>query len=90
MASRFQSPFYDAGNGISTSDGAKLFFYATGTSTPKDTYSDSAATTPNANPVVADSEGVFSDIWISGIYKVVLKDKNDVQIWEADPVNELA
>ncbi|PHS60953.1 MAG: hypothetical protein COB12_12555 [Flavobacterium sp.] len=85
---RLVLPFADVGSGIKPSSGAKLFFFETGTSTPKDTFSDSAATTPNANPVISDSTGVFADIFIVGTQKVVLKDKNDVQIWEADPVNE--
>lgn len=69
--------------------GGKLYFYTTGTSTPKDTYTTEALSVANANPVVADSTGTWSDIWLgSGDYKVVLKDQNDVQIWSADPVNE--
>ena len=88
MASRFVLPFADVGNGISPSDGAKFSFFDAGTSNPRDTFSDEPATTPNANPVISDGEGVFSDIWIAGSYKVVLTDKNGVQIWEADPVNE--
>lgn len=88
MASRFILPYADIGEGIKPASGAKLYFYDTGTSTPKDTYSDSAATTPNTNPVVANSSGVFGDIWLTGSYKVVLKDKNEVQIWEADPVGD--
>lgn len=90
MASRFVLPFSDVGQGILPSDGAKLFFFATGTSTPKDTFSDAAGTVPNANPVIADASGVFGDIFISGSYKAQLKDKNDVLIWEADPVDEFA
>ena len=86
MGSRFISPFVDVGSGIKPSSGAKLYFYETGTSTPKNTYSDQGDTTANANPVIADANGVFSDIFISGQYKVVLKDKNGTQIWEADPV----
>lgn len=86
MASRFVLPFADVGNGISPSDGAKLFFFETGTSTAKDTFSDASGTTPNANPVIADSKGVFPDIFISGSYKVQLKDKNDVQTWESDHI----
>lgn len=86
MASRFVLPFADVGKGITPSDGSKLFFFETGTSTPKDTYSDAAATTPNANPVIADANGVFPDIFIEGSYKAQLKDKNDAQHWEADPV----
>ena len=87
MGSRFISPFVDVGSGIKPSSGAKLYFYETGTSTPKNTYSDQGDTTANANPVIADANGVFSDIFISGQFKVILKDKNGTQIWEADPVS---
>jgi hypothetical protein len=86
MASRFILPFADVGSGIKPSSGARLFFYETGTSTPKDTFTDQAATTPNANPVIADSNGVFSNIFIDGNYKVILQNFNSTQIWEADPV----
>lgn len=87
MTSRFILPFADVGNGITPFDGAKLFFFESETSTPKNTYSDPERTVPNANPVVSDAEGVFGDIFLEPEnYKVVLKDKNNVQIWEADPV----
>jgi len=90
MSSRFILPFADVGSGIKPSDGAQLFFFDTGTSTPRNTFSDQGSPpTPNANPVIANSKGVFGDIFIEGAYKVVLKDKNDVQIWEADPVVSL-
>lgn len=89
MSSRFILPFADVGSGIKPSSGAQLFFFATGGSTPKDTFSDQLSTpTPNANPVIANAVGVFSDIFITGTYKVVLKDKDGVQKWEADPVIE--
>tara|TARA_R110000782_G_C14819187_1_gene413765 strand:- start:24326 stop:25906 length:1581 start_codon:yes stop_codon:yes gene_type:complete len=84
--SRFVIPFADVGSGIVPSSGAKLFFYKTNTSTPLNTFSDEGGITPNTNPVISDGNGVFPDIFLSGIYKVVLKDKNDVQKWEADPV----
>lgn len=86
MASRFVLPLADVGNGISPSDGAQLFFFATGTSIDKDTFTSKPATTKNANPVIADGDGVFPQIWIEGSYKVVLKDKNNVQAWEEDPI----
>jgi hypothetical protein len=89
MASRFILPFADVGSGIKPSSGARLFFYETGTSTPKNTFTDQAATTPNANPVIADANGVFSNIFINGTYKVVLQNTNSTQIWEADPVVSL-
>jgi len=84
MASRFILPLADVGNGISPSDGAKLTFFITGTSTLKDTYSDEAATTPNTNPVVSDGDGLFPEIWIEGSYKVRLTDKNSVfgRVWK--------
>lgn len=57
-----------------TISGARLFFYRVGTSTKKDTYSDSAKTVANANPVVADSGGRFGDIFMltDEQYKVIL------------------
>lgn len=89
MAARFVLPreqVFDA-NGHPLS-GAKLYFYETGTTTPEDTFSDSGLTTPNANPVVADSAGRFSEIYLTAAqtYKVVLKDSADTTIWTADPV----
>lgn len=69
--------------------GGQLFFYLSGTSTPSPTYSDSALTTPNTNPVILDSAGsdgnVFLDPTIAA-YKVVLEDANGNLIWTADPV----
>lgn len=89
MASRFVLPFADVGSGITPEDGAKLFFFAAGTNDPKDTFSGEALITANSNPVIADANGVFDDIWMpdAARYKVQLKDKNDVQQGKvADPV----
>ncbi|MCK5605893.1 hypothetical protein KAR91_28610 [Candidatus Pacearchaeota archaeon] len=58
--------------------GAKMFFYESGTVDLKDTYSDEALTTPNTNPVIADSQGQFGDIFLSGAYNVKLTDADDV------------
>ena len=65
MANRFNLPGSQEldGNGDPYS-GSKLYFYETGTSTPLDTYSDSALSSANANPVVADANGRFSDIFL--------------------------
>lgn len=66
--------------------GALLNFYVTGTSTRKNTFSDAALTTPNANPVVADSAGRFGDIFLSsGDYKVVLTTAGGDPVWTGDP-----
>ena len=70
--------------------GAKLYFYQTGTSTPQDTYSDSGLTTPNANPVVADANGLFGTIYLdpSLQYKATLKTSADVLLYTVDPAND--
>ncbi len=89
MASRFVLPFADVGNGISPSDGAQLFFFVSGTETDQDTFTDEALSIKNSNPVITDGDGMFPAIWMAENlrYKVRLKDKNDVQIREDDPVN---
>jgi len=89
MANRFFDPVPQALNGVGTSlADAKLFFFKAGTSTPEDTFSDNALTSANANPVVADGDGRFSDIFLKAAnYKVQLKTTAGVQIWERDPVN---
>jgi parallel beta-helix repeat protein len=84
--SRFVLPYADVGAGIRPSSGAKLFFYATGTSTPKSTFTDATGGTANTNPVIANANGVFPAIFFNGSFNVALKDSNDVQIWTADPV----
>lgn len=67
--------------------GAFLYFYAAGTSTPYNTYSDATLTTPNSNPVQANSAGVFPAIFLALVnYKVVLTDSLGNEIWTADPV----
>ncbi len=84
MTSRFILPFADVGSGITPADGALLYFCVFGSSgvtTLQDTWADQAKNVLNSNPVVADENGLFPDIWIDGVYKVVLQDKNNVQQW---------
>lgn len=68
--------------------GAQLFFYATGTTTFQNTYSDSALTVPNPNPVPADANGQFGNVFLLGTpaYHVVLEDSSGATIWDMDPV----
>jgi hypothetical protein len=94
MASRFILPKADVGNGIAPSDGAQLFFTENVTDIPKDTFptlADALAdTNPNTNPVVSDADGQFANIFITGVYRVRLKDKNGSQVGfgVADNVSE--
>ena len=77
--------FFDSsGNPLS---GGKVYTYDAGTSTPRNTYTDQGAGTPNANPVILDSRGEAS-IWFSGSYKVVLKTSADVTIYTVDNIQE--
>jgi len=68
--------------------GAKLYFYQAGTTTPTDTYTTSARSVAHANPVVADSEGVFDAIYLGTTYnyKAVLKTSGDVTVWTQDNI----
>lgn len=56
-------------------NGGRLFFYAAGTSTKQNTYTDSTGVTQNTNPVVLNSAGEPStEIWLTvgSTYKVGL------------------
>ena len=71
-------------------DGGLLYTYEAGTSTPRTTYKDVAGVEPNTNPVVLDSAGRAQVRIVSGSYKFVLKDANDVTIWTEDNVQSIA
>jgi hypothetical protein len=72
------------GQNVKPSDGAKLYFYEAGTTTLKTVYTDAGETVASSNPVIADASGRFAPVFVSGAYKAVLKDKNDVTIWTED------
>ncbi|UOF80473.1 tail spike protein [Caudoviricetes sp.] len=69
---------------------AKLHTYRAGTTTNLATYTTAALGTPHANPVVADSNGIFPAIYVdpnSGYdLKVVLKDQADVTLYTEDNI----
>lgn len=67
--------------------GGKLYTYASGTTVPLATYTDSSGNFANANPVILDSRGEAS-VWFGpSRYTLVLKDSLDNLIWTADGVN---
>lgn len=74
--------------------GAKLFFYAAGSSTKQTTYTDEAGLVPQTNPIILDSRGEPSQpIWLTeGLsYKVVFTSSTDTDppvspIWDIDNV----
>jgi len=79
--------FDDAGDPLGS---GKLYFYETGTTTLKDTYSDINQTIANTNPVILSAAGRQPNIFFSGTAKAILTDKNDVQILVRDPVGATA
>lgn len=70
--------------------GAKAYFYLTGTTTVTNTYSDSALSVANSNPVVADSAGVFVPIYLDPnvTYRLALEQSDGTLIYTIDPVND--
>jgi hypothetical protein len=77
--------FTDAGAVL---DGGKLYFYAAGTSTPLDTYSDVGLTTPNTNPIILNSAGRSANaiFFTASSYKLICKDSADVTLWTRDDI----
>lgn len=65
--------------------GGKVYTYEAGTTTPKATYTDADAGTPNSNPVILDSQG-YASIWGVGTYKVVIKNSADATLQTIDDV----
>lgn len=70
-------------------NGGKLQFYVTGTTTPADVYTSDTLGTAHANPVVADSAGLFAPIYLDSdvTYRVKLLTSADVELEDIDPVN---
>ena len=69
--------------------GGKVYTYSTGTTTPKATYTTSAGTVANTNPVILDSAGRAS-IWLNGFYTIAVYDANDVLQYTQDNVSAMA
>lgn len=67
--------------------GGNLYFTDTGTSSPRPTYADPDLSAENTNPVILDASGrANADIWMDGVYRVVLKDASGATIWTRDDV----
>jgi hypothetical protein len=82
--------FFDA-NGVPLS-GGKLYTYVAGTTTPQATYTSSSGLTPNANPIILNSEGRVSgtnEVWLDSAvsYKLILQTSASVQLWSADDLS---
>ena len=78
--------FDDNGNPLS---GGKVYTYAGGTTTPLATYTTSAGTVANANPIILDAAGRTPDeIWLNvgTLYKFIVKTSVDVLVGTYDGI----
>lgn len=86
---RFINPFiqYSDGNGVPLK-GGKLYSYVSGTDTLLNTYSDSALTVPNTNPITLNGSGYVPGAIFLGVgtYKFRLFDADGNEYPTADPV----
>ena len=83
LGGKFNGALDDSGKAL---DGGKLYFYEPGTTTLKDTYTTSALTIENANPVILNSAGRAA-IWLNGNYKVKVDNSADTTIYTEDEIN---
>lgn len=70
--------------------GARLTFYASGTTTPVPVYADAALTTALTSPVIADSAGRFVPIYLDPTirYRVIVADASGSPIRDVDPIGD--
>lgn len=86
MAYRFVLPRADVGDGIVSFGGAKLFFFDFGTTDAKATFKDFALTVENTDPVIADPDGLFPNIFLDIQATVTLKSSTDVVIYGPEDI----
>jgi len=77
--------FDDAGNPLVN---GRIYFYETGTTTPKTTYADVNYEIPNTNPVILTAAGRQPNIFFPGVAKAILATSSGTQILVRDPVGE--
>jgi hypothetical protein len=79
--------FDDAGDPLVS---GKVYFYETGTTTLKATYSDVDYTIANTNPVILTAAGRQPNIFFEGVAKAILATSAGTQILVRDPVGDTA
>lgn len=83
------TPYFDQNGELAV--GAKAYFYLANTTTPLTVYTDQDLTTPHPWPVIAGSNGTFAPIYMPfEDYRVVIKDKYDVSLFDAPIVPNAA
>ena len=70
---------------------ARAFFYDAGTTTLRTVYSDEAETVPHPSPLLADADGLFPQVFVSGgAVKVVVQDSTGATLYTLDPAIKVA
>lgn len=70
--------------------GGKLYTYQAGTNTPQATFTNSSGLIANTNPVILDVYGEAS-VWLgSNLYKFILTDSANNQIWTVDNIGGIS
>ncbi len=75
--------FDDAGDPLIS---GKMFYFESGTSTPKTTFADVNLSIANTHPVVLTADGRLPNVFFDGTARMKLTNSADVQIWDVDPV----
>lgn len=89
MGESIQVDFLRAGLFNSSGDPltlGKVYTYAAGTTTPKDTWTQQDKGATAANPIILDSSG-RAEIFADGLYKFVVKTPADVTLYTWDDLN---
>lgn len=69
---------------------ATITFYASGTLTEIDVWTDSTESTLRTNPVVSDGNGVFPQCWVAETARGILRDEDGVILADIDPVPSIS
>jgi len=81
----YKSPIIDEDGNIE--DGALMYVFEAGTTTPVTTYADAELSTPQTHPIEADANGYFVMPYVPvGSYKVRVTDNAAVLLWEQDNI----
>lgn len=75
--------FDDAGDPLVN---GKIYFFDSGTDTPKTTYADVNQQIPNSNPVLLSASGRQPNVFFSGSARAILTKDDDTQVEVRDPV----
>lgn len=66
----------------------EMFYFESGTDTPKATFADINLTIQNANPVLLTADGSLPNVFFNGVARQKLTTTAGMQQWDKDPVGD--